>query len=220
MRTIPRRAYKKAFHTINDYATAEQISILMFGTKEISSRTRVMLPRMVSRGELREYRYGPYKVYIIPRFKVPPTVVNIEHGLGSTEGMVRLLRSDMDAEIIPSRHFRGMGSIPEWGMKFETNLLLYEFCTRSNYYSQLRKKIEAYEQNLFKIEDKFGKAFVLFVCEVNREYVKSFQPKPDWALFTDFETFKSVPLGNQLIAPIYFWCDGRELPLRHGLEPD
>ena len=192
----------------------------MFGTKEISSRTREMLPRMVSRKELREYRYGPYKVYIIPRFKVPPTVANIEHGLGSTEGMVRMLRSDMDAEIIPSRWFRGMGSIPEWGMKFENNLLLYEFCTRSNYYSQLRKKIEAYDNNLDRIEDKFGKAFVLFVCDVDREFVKKFEPKPDWAMFTDYKTFKCVPIGNQLTAPIYFWYDGQELPLRYGLESD
>jgi hypothetical protein len=220
MRTIPGRVYLKAFHTVNDYATAEQIRILLFGSAEPNHRTEVMTHRLVAKGKLRETKYGARKVYIVPRFKKPHRVENIEHGLGSTEGMVRLLRSDMSAEVIPSNYFRGMGSIPEWGMKFKDNLLLYEFCTRSNYYSQLRKKIEAYERNLYKIEEEFGKAFVLFVCDVDREYVRKFEPKPDWAMFTDFLTFKSIPIGNQLTAPIYFWCDGQELPLRHGLETD
>jgi hypothetical protein len=220
MRTIPRRAYLKAIHTINDYATAEQINILLFGTKELSNRTKVMLPRLVEINKVRTFKYGRLNVYIEPRFKLPPRVQNIEHGLGSTEGMVRLIRSDMSAEIIPSHLFRGMGSIPEFGMKSDKGLLLYEYCTRSNFYQQLRKKIVRYEQNLPKIEEKFGEGFVLFVCDVKREYVLNFQPKPDWAIFTDYDTFKNVPIGQQLTAQIYIWCDGKERPLRYGLEPD
>jgi hypothetical protein len=179
-----------------------------------------MLPRLVDRGKLRRQKYGAKLVYIAPKFKKVPRIENIEHGLGVTEGLVRFWRSDMTAEIIPSRFFRGMGNVPEWGMKFDDGLLLYEFCTRSNVYARLKKKVETYPQSLYKIEEKFGNAYVLFVCDVTREYVKNFELKPDWAMFTDYETFKRVPIGEQLTAPIYFWCDGKERPFRNGLEPD
>lgn len=179
-----------------------------------------MLPRLVERGKLREARYGAMKIYIAPKYKKPPRIENIEHGLGVTEGMVRFWRSDMTAEIIPSRFFRGMGNVPEWGMKFGDALLLYEFCTRSNFYARLRKKVGTYPDSLDRIEEKFGQGYVLFVCDVNREYVKNFEPKPDWAIFTDYKTFKSVPIGEQLTTPIYFWCDTEERPIRYGLETD
>lgn len=219
MRTIPAKKYIQ-WSQLLDWAGSEHYRVLFTGSAERHRRTEVMLPRLVNKGKLRVQNYGAKRVYIAPKFKKLPRVENIEHGLGVTEGLVRLWRSDMAAEIIPSRFFRGMGSIPEWGMRINNSLILYEFCTRSNYYSRLRKKIEAYDKNLDKIEDKFGKAFVLFVCDVDREYVKKFEPKPDWALFTDYKTFKGVPIGEQLTSPIYIWVDGRELPLRYGLEPD
>ena len=105
-------------------------------------------------------------------------------------------------------------------MTIGDTLFLYEFTTRSNFYGRLHRKIKAYEKNLPKIEERFGRGFVLFVCDVKRDYVMSFQPKPDWAVFTDYTTFKSVPIGDQLTAPVYIWCDGRELPLRYGLGSD
>ena len=176
-------------------------------------RSEEVLPRLVKKGKLRAEKYGFKIVYIAPKYKKLPRVDNIDHGLGISKALARYHRSDINAEIIPSREFRGMGSIPEFGMKFNS-VMLYEFCTRSNYYAVLHKKIRAYEKNLFNIEDKFGKCFVLFVCDVKREYVRNFQPKPEWALFTDYETFKSVPIGNQLTASIYFWSDGKEYPIR------
>lgn len=219
MRTIPAKKYIQ-WSQLLDWAGAEHYRVLFTGSAERHRRTEVMLPRLVQRGKLRELKYGAKKVYIAPKFKKPPRVENIEHGLGVTEGLVRFWRSDMTAEIIPSRFFRGMGNVPEWGMKFKAGMILYEFCTRSNVYARLKKKVSTYPQSLYKIEEKFGPAFVLFVCDVTREYVKNFEPKPDWAMFADYETFKSVPIGEQLTAPIYFWCDGKERPFRYGLEPD
>jgi hypothetical protein len=37
--------------------------------------------------------------------------------------------------------------------------------------------------------------------------------------FTDFETFKSVPIGEQLSAPIYIWGeDGKTYPLTQNAQ--
>jgi hypothetical protein len=196
-------------------ASAEQCRVWANGSTERHERTERVLRRETARGKLVSGKYGVMNVYWAPKYKTVPEGINLEHGLGTAEGLVRFRRSDMTAEIVPARYFRGMGSIPEWGLKTKDGLLLYEFCTRSNFYSRLRKKVEAYEENLLKIEARFGEASVLFVCNVNREYVEKFQPKPDWAMFTDYETFKSVPIGEQLTAPIYLWKDGGEHPLRH-----
>ncbi len=211
MRTISVRQYLIFFQLVI-CACAEQVRIWFTGSAERHQRTERILRRLVGTGKLKVTNLGVMKIYFAPKYD---EVGNIEHGLGVTEGLVRFWRSDMTAQIILARSFRGLGSIPEWGMKIGDTLLLYEFCTRSNYYGRLGKKIKAYEKNLPKIEEKFGKGCVIFVCDVKREYVNNFQPKPDWALFTDYETFKSVPIGNQLTAPIYFWGDGREIALRH-----
>ena len=219
MRTIPAKKYIQ-WSQLLDWAGAEHYRVLFTGSAERHRRTEVMLPRLVQKGRLRRQNYGSKFVYIAPKFKKLPKVESIEHGLGVTEGLVRLWRSDMTAEIIPSRFFRGMGNVPEWGMRFGETLILYEFCTRSNVYARLKKKVATYPESLDKIEEKFGSTFVLFVCDINREYVKNFEPKPDWAMFTDYQTFKTVPIGRQPIAPIYFWCDGKEYPLRDGLETD
>lgn len=214
MRTIPAKQYSTFFQLVI-CADAAQVRMWFTGSVERHQRTERVLRRLVERGKLKETKLGVMKIYYAPKYD---HVGNIEHGLGVTEGLVRFWRSDMTSEIILSKHFRGMGSIPEWGMKFGDTHLLYEFCTRSNYYGRLRKKIGAYEDNILKIAGVFGESFVLFVCDVDRKYLRNFQPKPDWAFFTDYETFRSVPIGSQLTAPIYFWCDGKEYPLR-GPEP-
>ena len=209
--TIPSRIYEKFFQLVI-CATSKQVREWVAGSAERHERTERVLRRLVMRKKLKSVKTGVTNIYYAPKYK---EIGNIEHGLGTTEGLVRFWRSDQTGEIIPSRHFRGMGSVPEWGMKFGDTLLLYEFCTKDNYYARLRKKLDAYNKNLPKIEEKYGKGFVVFVCDVHGDYVKNFDPKPDWAVFTDYETFKSVPIGNQLTASIYFWKDVGEVPLRH-----
>jgi hypothetical protein len=164
----------------------------------------------------------------------------IVHGLACTEGLVRFWRARTDGEIIAERFFYGCGIIPEWGIRYPNGkMLLFEFSTKSNFeFSGLMNgKLNAYRRNLEKIEQKFlAKAVVVFVLDVSRSTVERFvgsingRPAPsptasvsafeegdsfplDPFYFVDYETFQTVPIGEQIKAPIYFMSDGKEYPL-------
>ncbi|MCI0529403.1 MAG: hypothetical protein L0Y56_18340, partial [Nitrospira sp.] len=96
----------------------------------------------------------------------------IVHGLACTECLVRFWRSRMDGEIIAERYFYRLGAVPEWGIRYPNGkLLLFEFCTESNFLhsNMVKGKINAYKRYLEKIEEKFqAKAIVLFVLDVPR----------------------------------------------------
>jgi len=163
----------------------------------------------------------------------------IVHGLGCTECLVRFYRSKMDGEIIAERFFYGLGAVPEWGIRYPNGkLLLLEYCTENNFLhsNMMKGKINAYIRYLEKIEEKFqANAIVVFVMDVPRVKVKNFVGtlKRDVGsvadasalhegdrfpfnpfFFTDYRTFLDVPFGQQLAAPIYFWMDGKEYPLK------
>jgi hypothetical protein len=92
----------------------------------------------------------------------------------------------------------------------------------------MKSKITRYKKYLPAMEEKVGrKLTVLFVIDVDRIKVKEFVGRmqnllaepvfPDFSgdarfpfFFTDYNTFKSVPLGNALKLRIYFWHDGKE----------
>jgi len=147
----------------------------------------------------------------------------------------------MDGEVIAERFFYGLGSVPEWGIRYPNGkMILLEFCTKSNFLfsGMMMAKIIAYLRNLGKIEDKFqAKAIVVFVIDVPRATVERFVgslKREDGSLagaradgdtfplnpffFTDYETFLKVPLGKQLYEPIYFWSDGKQYPLSENDE--
>lgn len=161
----------------------------------------------------------------------------IAHGLSCTEGLVRFWRARTDGEIIAERFFYGCGIVPEWGIRYPNGkMLLFEFSTKSNFHFSglMNGKINAYRRNLGKIEEKFqAKAIVVFVLDVPRTTVERFVgtlkrdagsvadgvPSASYGgdgfpsdpfYFVDNETFLSVPIGDQLKAPIYFWMDGKE----------
>ena len=164
----------------------------------------------------------------------------VVHGLGCTECLVRFYRSKTDGEIIAERFFYGLGAVPEWGIRYPNGkLLLLEFCTENNFQhsNMMKGKINAYIRHLEKIEEKFqAKAIVVFVIDVPRDTVESFVGalKRDVGsvaddasalyegdsfpfnpfFFTDYKKFLEVPFGQQLAAPIYFWIDGKEYPLK------
>ncbi len=165
----------------------------------------------------------------------------IAHGLACTEGLVRFWRARTEGEMIAERFFYGCGIVPEWGIRYpDGKMLLFEFSTKSNFqFSGLMNgKLNAYRRNLEKVEEKFQvKAIVVFVLDVPRitveRYVGTLKrdvgsdasgiPSAssegdgfpfDPFYFVDNETFLSVPIGDQLKAPIYFWMDGKEYPLR------
>jgi hypothetical protein len=197
------------------WAVREHYVAWFTGRFERHRRTEVMLPRLVKKGKLVAVRYGNHLVYSTPRRKSGL----IDHGLGCTEGLVRVWRSRMDGAIIPERFFRGYGSVPEWGIWYPPGkLLLYEYSSQNNFEQAriVKTKITKYQTNLPELKNYFAaeKATVLFVIDITRERVKNFidREKPDGPFFfTDYETFKNVPLGEQLNAPIYFWGDdGKE----------
>jgi len=204
------------------WATKEHYTAWFTGSFERHKRTEVVLPRLVKRGKLKSVTIGNRILYCIPR-KCKGRTLYIEHGLGCTEGLVRIWRSDMNSMIIPERFFQGFGNVPEWGIKYQNGkLLLYEFCTKGNFEKPglVKGKINRYRDSLLAIGGKFeGEGIVLLVADVPRQAVKNYVEKsiPEGPfLFTDYQTFKSIPIGENLKAPIYIWGEnGQEYPLRN-----
>lgn len=191
------------------------------GKTDRHGRTAVMLLRLEKKKKLLVVKIGNRKFYLKPKYsridrKLP---TSIEHGVGVTEGLVRLWRSDMTGIIIPSRFFRGLGCIPEWGIQYDQSTLLYEYCTRDNFYQALREKVRRYTECLEKIQGRLGtKILVLFNLAVPRSnvltWVTRYHPEGPF-MFTDDQTFRTIPIGEQMTAPIYFWGgDGQSYPLK------
>jgi hypothetical protein len=217
MLTISKEEYQKAGQVFH-WATQNHYKLWFTGNEERHRRTEQMLPRLVRKGKLVSNQYGKKFIYAVPRMKDTP----IEHGLGVTETIVRICRSGQGGEYIPERYFKGLGSVPDWGINYNGKLLLIEYSSKSNLEQGIVKsKLTKYESNLTNLINKFNatQAIVLFVLDVSRERVKNFvfrvQPDEQY-FFTDFETFKSVPFGQQLTTLIYFWRDGNEYPLKEN----
>jgi len=95
----------------------------------------------------------------------------------------------------------------------------------------MKSKITRYKKYLPAMEKKLKRNMtVLFVIDIERYKVKEFVRKVGQRLdesfvsntagsslqpffFTDYKTFKSVPVGKALAAKIYFWQDGNEWKL-------
>ncbi len=197
-------------------------------------RTETVLRRLSTRGKLRSIVYGKQLIYTAPKNVKGKTndelygLSKVAHGLACTEGLVRFYRSRTDSIAVAERFFYGLGSVPEWGIIYpEGTMLLFEYCTKSNFFfsGKVRGKLQAYAQNLENIGQKFdAKPMVVFVLDVARDVVERFvlgerltgsaaNALPS-VFFTDFGSFKQVPIGQQLTAPIYFWQDGNQYPLR------
>ncbi len=128
------------------WATRDHFVMWFTGTTERHRRTEALLPKFVSRGLLKSFSYGNRLVYSVPR-RCRGTQLYIEHGLGCTEGLVRIWRSDMDCTIIPERYLKGNGNVPEWGIRYPNRkLLLFEYCTLKNFYKSglVKGKINRY----------------------------------------------------------------------------
>jgi len=236
--TIPVELYIEASQVFH-WATKRHFQLWFTGeAKKRHRRTETVLRRLTKRGKLRSFLYGKKLVYASPRnvrgFDEFSGLTKVVHGLACTECLVRIYRSRPDGVIIAERFFYGLGSVPEWGIIYPNGvMLLLEFCTKSNFFftNNMLSKLTAYKRNIGKIEEKFNsKAIILFVIDVPREVVNRFVLKnglsaqdvpavgsvagalPN-AMFTDYGSFLSIPIGSQLAAPIYFWIDGRPYPL-------
>lgn len=177
-----------------------------------------MLHRLVGKGKLVTRHYGRPLIYTVPRRKNDD---KIEHGLASTEGLVRFWNSKK-GEVIPEHKLRGNQIVPEWGIKYDGKMLLYEFCTYDNFKrGKVKSKVTGYSNYLYNIESKFdAEAIVLFVIDADRwavdGWVQEHMPVGEQFRFTDYDTFLKTPQGEQLIEPIYIWGeDGNPYPLRY-----
>jgi hypothetical protein len=224
---ISKDRYLKAAQDFH-WATKEHFNLWFTGSRKRHRRTETMLPRLVDKGKLTTFRYGKRLVYAVPRLNKkritgPEHYRKVEHGLGCTEGLVRIWRSRMEGEIYPERYFYGLQSIPEWAIHYPTNkLLLFEFCTKDNTLRKhvIKGKLTRYRKNLPYIEEKFAEAsaIVLFVMAVSRNLVERFvsevMPAGNPFFFTDYQTFLEIQIGEQLSVPIYIWGeDGISYPL-------
>lgn len=226
------------------WAKREHFIMWFTGETKRHRRTETVLQRLVKRRKLRSVRYGKRLIYIAPR-KVKGKIVDefsgltkVPHGLACTECLVRFFRSRTDGEIIAERFFYGCGAVPDWGIRYPNGkILLFEFSTKSNFMftNLINGKLSAYERSIEKIEEKFqAQAVLVFVVDIPRPTLERFIARktlpaqeraagtvagaPTNVMFTDYATFLDIPIGESLIAPIYFWLfDGKPYPLSQNV---
>ena len=202
------------------WANIDQVNMWFYGDMLRHRRTEYLVPRLREENALVVVRWGNRNIFTTPKHKYD---THYDHGLGVTEILIRLWRADMSSTIVPTRFFRGLNCIPDGALKFGDKLLLFEFCTADNVQQRLNLKVERYRENIWGINEKFqAQSFVVFVLDVFREWITLFLSRKESArcaffYFTDFESFKTVPIGQQLKARIYIWGkDGKEDSLRDG----
>lgn len=195
-----------------NWTTARQFR-LWFTGKEARDNGRIerLLQKLSDERRIREVDFFGRKVYKVRRLKdadISPD--HIWHGLGITEGVIRLWKADTEPKTYIFEH-QFTYQKPEFGITYSTvKTLLYEFCTHDNM-RKLKTKIRRHEEILKPSQ------IILFVCDFDREGLKKcvqkFQPQGSF-YFTDYETFKSIPLGEQLTAQIYLTPSGETEGLR------
>lgn len=181
-------------------------------------RTETMLPRLVKKGKLIAKNYGRRIIYTVPRRK---NNRDFKHGLACTEGLVRFYLA-RKGEVFPEHRFRRRqnGVVPEWGIKYNSKIILYEYCTFDNFSrGEVQSKITRYRDNLVNIENQVeAEAMVVFVVDIDRwtlhHWINDRLPLGQHFFFTDYDNFLKSPYGDQLIEPIYIWGeDGWPYPL-------
>jgi hypothetical protein len=208
---ITQQAFLKVSQVFN-WATKNHYVMWFTGERlERHRRIEVLLKRLSDSGRLRVAEYGHKLVYISPKHRRSIDNFQIIHGLGVTEGLVRLMLADRSGIIVPERKFKTK-TRPEFGIVWGEKTLLYEYCTKDNAkrFDVLKRKLNGY--SFLKPNQS-----VLFVMNISREEVKEtikrLHPEGPF-LFTDLTTFMSVPLGEQLTAKIYLWEDLNEYRIR------
>lgn len=242
--TIPLERYLKTAQVFH-WASRRHYELWFWGERtKRDRRTESVLRKLEERGKLRSIWHDGRKVYSVPRMVKGKTNLDFEppkikHGVACTECLVRFWRSNTKGTVVAERFFYGFGSVPEWGIIYPNGkMLLLEFCTFDNFHRAglVRSKIAAYKKNLPKIQEHFkAEVLVVFVIEDEREVVERFvtgergagvlrsaSPNgdvfPEPFYFTDYGVFLSLPVGSQLVLPIYFWYgDGSLYPLSQNV---
>ncbi len=227
------------------WATRLILVLYFWGVEKRAKALEMLLPQLEREGKLAVTWHKGEKVYSVARKKrVKP--VSMDHEIACALILVLLLRCRMEeSEIVPERAFRSFGIVPEDGIRYSdvrNTMLIFEYCTRSNFThgGVMKSKITRYRKYLPQMEAKFKRSItVLFVIDIERSRVREFvgtlkrdvgfvadgrtsalyggDTFPfDPFFFTDYQTFKSVPIGEALTAKIYFWTDGNEWRLTNN----
>ena len=198
-----------------------QLGIRGFATRRYTTLEK-LLKRKSKKGEIRVARFGKINVYALPRKTRNSDLDDtskIYHGLCCTECLIRFIACK-EGDPLPEGFFRGYGRVPEFGIRYENDkLLLCEFSTKHDtfYSGKIRGKLFGYDESIMDIERDFNaKCIVVFILDVPRKTVRKIVDKYSPSVpyfFCDFETFKSVRIGEALVSRIYFWKDGKEYSL-------
>jgi len=234
--TIPMDLYIEASQVFH-WATKRHFQLWFTGQEsKRHRRTESVLNRLSKRGKLRSILYGKKLIYAAPKYVKGQDELHglskVAHGLECTEGLVRFYRSRMDGVVVAERFFYGCGSVPEWGIVYpEGKMILFEYSTKHNFFfsGKMRGKLQAYQRNFSRIEQKFkARAMLVFVLDIPAEILERFVlgerlagsaagALPN-AFFTDKASFLKVPIGQQLTAPIYIWgMDGKPYRLSENV---
>jgi hypothetical protein len=194
----------KAAQALDGFFTRDQAVQLFFGKNCRHHGIERLLPYLTAKGRLFAYQYHKKLAYIVPRrAKKPGVEFRIEHGVGCSECKVRLWLADRTAQFVPERRFKGFTVWPDGGLIYPNGwLLMYEFSTQDNAkrLGVLRNKARHYLQLM---KDTYQVLFVLDLPASKVADVVNKLPQHEAFWYTDFTTFQNVPLGQQLLAPIY-----------------
>ena len=208
--------YKKVAQLF-DWAGRVHFTLYFHGENIRDGRSERVLKLLKDQEYLIAQVYGKGLIYSIRRINRGGRhrgAEQVEHGLGHTIGLVRIRLADNQGVFSNGRNYKEYGFVPEWEVTYPTGKkLLFEFCTQDNFHRALKSKVERYERFLSDNDN----TSVLFVLDVERQEIIDFlnknQPTGPMA-FADYTTFRNVPFGEQLKAPIYLWRDGQARPLR------
>lgn len=219
------------------WGTKDHYNLWLYGSTDRNRRTEVVLCRLAKNWKNKATRnrslfsaqYGKRLVYACPRrVRNPSHILKVDHGLGCTECMVRLWRSNMNSIVIGERSFYKCKNVPDMGIWYPNGkMILVEYQSECSLEQRnnTKNKLPSYRRNLWMIDERFSvSSIILFVIDISREKVQKLvwdtMPTGLPAFFTDYETFKSVPIGQQLSAPIYIWGeDGKSYPLTDNVQP-
>lgn len=208
--------YKKVAQLF-DWAGRVHFTLYFHGKNIRDGRSERVLKLLKDQEYLIAQVYGKGLIYSVKRRNRDRRhrgLEQVEHGLGHTIGLVRIKLADNQGVFTNGRNYKEYGFIPEWEVTYPTGKkLLFEFCTLDNFHRALKSKVERYQR--FLAEN--ANTSVLFVLDVERQEIIDFltkiQPTGPMA-FAEYTTFRNIPFGEQLKAPIYLWRDGQARPLR------
>lgn len=206
-----------------DWATIRQMRTWLFDHEERDNGWLERKAKKLSEAhppKIRREWYAGRFVYSckrINRTRTDSQPNHIYHGLGCTEGMIRLWKADPGKkQRLLASTFTGYAVRPEFGIWYASSgkSVDFEFSTQDNFERRLEYKIRKYEPFLRQHPDHL----VVFVCDTAEDRIataiKRYQPTGGGMYLADLHAFLDVPLGLALTAPIYYWEDGQQYPLR------